>query len=152
MSQAKTRFRSHAGTHECGFEPGKRTQARPKIGNARVMSSSIPTGISNQSNVARSRPDALCDIVYNVSKLPWKKGFIPAHARAISAHKHKAGGLHAQIVTFAAQFPGIMRSNNLWVSCRVSNGLVLRTTAEDSRRESNVSQEKRGFSRRARLT
>src|SRR5690242_1762614 len=101
--------------------------------------------ISNQSHVARSRLDAFSHVIHNVSKLPWKKGFIPSHPRAIPAHKHIAGGLHAQIVTFAPRFPGIMRSNNLWVSCRVSNGLAVRTLAEDPRRKSYVSQGKRGL-------
>src|SRR5438309_11915116 len=103
----------------------------------------ISLGIPDEGYVAGSRLDALCHVIHNVSKLPWKKGFIPSHPRAIPAHKHIAGGLHAQIVTFAPRFPGIMRSNNLWVSCRVSNGLAVRTLAEDPRRKSYVSQEKR---------
>jgi hypothetical protein len=107
----------------------------------------ISAWIPNERDLASSRPDALRNVVDKVSKQPREKGFVPAHARAISARKHKARGLHAQIVAFAVQFPGIMRSNNLWVSCRVSNGLALRMFAEDSRREVHVSREKRGFLR-----
>src|SRR3954471_9730658 len=111
------------------------------IGNATVMQLMIPVGISNESDVACRRLDALCHIIHKVSKLPSKKGFVPSHPRAIPAHKHIPGGLHAQIVTFAVQFPGIMRSNNLRVSCRVSNGLALHISPEDPRRGSYVPQE-----------
>src|SRR3954462_9713711 len=110
--------------HQCGFQTRKRTQARPKIGNPAVMKVAEPVCPSNQGDIACSLPDTLCDVIDNVSKLPWKEGFVPSHPRAFPAHKYVPGGLHAQIVTLAVRFPGIMRSNNIWVSCRVSNGLA----------------------------